>query len=452
MDKKDELTQIVKTVQEDIGQFELLYSQIINKIYFWCYTIVKDDTTAKDLTQEAMIQIYKKIATVQQPEYFSSWMYKLVRNVCYNHLKVYKRSDKLVLDSDDYTVKYEQTVIEERRDSLPEEAYNLQEIKRLIKQFIDNLPMKQREVITLFYLEEMKINEISEILNYNAGSVKSRLHAGRKNLELQIKEYQERNNVKLYSASILPLLGVILKDYQDDICNKQNLQYDKSLYTVSNNSLLFNFLQMLSGKLAIIIASIVVVGVITAVVIIGKSNQDKNNVGDKTTLSAFNDQGMYQKSKGHPYIEDITYLEFPMREGIDVTIKLKVDIEETDMKILFNNEELSFEKNQKDIYLKVRENGVYTIVTDEYKTNFEIDNIAIYAPELVEAYNEDEYLLLVINDEQSQIDFQKSFIEWRGKVYQIPKDYKIKGKFDGVVKVTLFNYNEDFIEYNLDFK
>lgn len=256
MDKR-ELTQIVKVVQRDKGQFELLYSQIINKVYFWCYTLSGNE--AKDMAQEAMIRIYNKIDNVEKPEYFTSWMYKVVRNSGINYMEQNRKKELPFLDDEEFSGQFEAVVREERKDHMPKEAYDLKETKKLVSKFIDNLPKMQREVITLFYLEEMKINEIAEVLDYNIGSVKSRLHSGRKNLELQISEYQEKNNVKLYSIALLPLLGLIMQEHSAELCDKQDLAYDESIYTSAGSTSLFNLSMILSAKVLVTLLSVFII-------------------------------------------------------------------------------------------------------------------------------------------------------------------------------------------------
>lgn len=449
MDKKERLTQIVKEVQKDIGQFELLYSHIVDQVYFLCYMIVKNEATAKDLTQESMIQIYKKINIVHTPEVFLSWMYKLVRNICYNYLRANQRLDKLFPDSDDYTDKYENTLADERKENIPNEAYDLKETKHLIQAFINNLPRMQREVIILFYLEEMKISEIAEILDYNIGSVKSRLHAGRKNLEQQVSNYQKKNNVKLYSTSVLPLLGFILNEYRAELCCKQNLKYNKNIYGSSNSSILGKILQVLSNKV-ILFATVLCVTAIVATASIPQNQISNGSEKEDINTYKLDDLGEFDKSKKHPYIKDITYLTFPMRTEVDVKIELREGILEEDIKVLFNNEELSFDKNEKDILVQVTENGVYTIITNKYKTKFKISNIDINAPELVGFNVNDTYLELIINDELSQIDYQRSYIEYQGMIYDVTGNLEIYGNFKGKVEVVIYHVDGYKIIYELN--
>lgn len=453
MDKKEELTQIVKTVQRDIGQFELLYSHIINKVYFWCFTIIGNEADARDATQEAMIRIYNKLHTLNNAETFNSWMYRLVRNSCINILTNRKKLEIEYGKTDDYEDIIEANVKEERKDNLPAEALDLKETKKLVTAFVDNLPKRQKEVITLYYLEEFKIDEIAKILDYNPGSVKSRLHTGRKNLEKQIVNYQKKNNVKLYTVAILPLLGLILEEYREEICNKQDLGFDNNLYKVSKLSRLTKLANIISSHIVTVVSIVVVASIIGVLVLFATTNENKqptNNIG----MNEFLNQNLkdYFNFKTNPYIKAIDYLKFPTRSSVEISIKLKKDISDKDIKILFDSKQMNFRKEGNNLIVQIRENGNYTIEIKDTSVTFEVDVIDSYAPELVEGFNERDYLLLVVNDELSQIDYKKSFVEYDGKEYEIPENLKVPGQFDGLVKVTLFNKDGYFIRYSLYFE
>lgn len=462
MDKKEKLTQIVKDVQKDKGQFELLYSQVVNRVYFWCFTVIGNESESKDIAQEVMIHIYKQIDKVDKPEYFTSWMYRLTRNYCINYLQREKKLKQELLGDDEFSGNFESVVMEERGDHLPPEAYDIKEKRKLIASFIEKLPRRQREVITLYYIEEMRVNEIAQILDYNRGSVKSRLHSGRKNLESQIKEYQTKHNVKLYSTVGVPTVGLLLNEYYKDISSNHTLTFDKSIYNAGSTSLATGVgattATSLAGNVVVIIMTkIILVTVIAAaciaivVTVINDSflNDNNSNVEMNYHPSMISNYEMYEKLKGNSYIRNISYLKFPMRSSLDVNVQLKKDVKDKDLKIMFNNEEIYFERDNRDILLQIEENGVYTIITEEFETTFTINNMNEYAPELIEVFNEDNYLYLIVNDELSQIDYEKSYVEYQGKIYTIEKDLKVYGVSSGLVKVTIFHRDGYYITYSL---
>ncbi|MDQ0360952.1 RNA polymerase sigma factor [Breznakia pachnodae] len=451
MDKKEKLTQIVKAVQKDKGQFELLYSEIIDRIYFWCYTIVGNEAEAKDATQEVMIRIYNKIDIVKQPEHFTSWMYRLARNSSLNYLRKRKGAEFELLYDEESGKNTESLIKEERKDYIPKEAFDLNETKKLVTEFVDNLPSKQRETITLYYLDEMKVEEIAKILECSVGTVKSRLHEGRKKLEFQINEYQDKHQVKLYNMALVPLLIMILNEYKDEICNKQDLHYEKNLYKQSKINWLKN---ALSNNLAIVTVA-TVVGVIALVVVaylIASPIKEDTIHNLNVDELVINDVEMFNKSNKNPYVKSINYYTFPVRDSLELVIELKKDVDKTDIDILHEDEALTFEKNDNQLSLKISKNGKYTITIKEKSLVFEINNIDLYAPELVEVEDFKEYLKLHINDEKSQIDYQLSYVESDGKKYKIDNNLEVKGYFKGEVMIVLYINDHCYKEYfiNID--
>lgn len=472
MDEKKELTRIINLVQKDIEQFELLYSHTINKVYYWCYNSVKNETTAKDLAQESMIKIYQKIHTLDNPEAFNSWMYTIVRNICNYYLRSLKNTDVLFFESEEYTKIFEDTITEERLEHLPEESYNLKETKQLIVSFVENLPRKQKEVIILFYLEEFTTNEIAEIVNSNIVTVRSCLRYGRKNLKKQINEYQEKNNTKLYSTILLPLLQLLLQEHRNAIYNRQNLSYDESIYhSKATNVQETTSLNMFS-TLGASLGAVIVVAFLSFIVLQNMSNREQSNVADSLydvhtnifpmdnkeqgniadSLFSTTDVETFGKDKYDPCIESITYNTFRTRNSTNVLIHLKRDTDSKKINILFNGEEISFKKSGKAIAIVAKNNGEYTLVIDEKKNNFTVNQIDKQAPELVGIQNYQNYLQLIINDEYSQINYKKSYMEFEGKKYEISENNKVTGRFNGDTKIYIYNNLNQYIYYEFNLK
>ena len=441
MDKKVELTQIIETVQNDMEQFEMLYPHIVNKVYYWCYSIINDESVAKDLTQESMIRIYQKLHTLDDAEAFYSWTYVLVRNICYSYLRKNKKADTSFIVLEEYYEDFENTIKEGKIENLPEEAYNLKETKRLIVSFVEALPRKQKEVIMLFYLEEFTTQEIAEMLNYNIGTVRTCLHYGRKNLAKQIDEYQEKNNIRLYSIILLPLLGSILQEYSEEISDNQNLSYDKRSFKTRKLSKSLYFKDIM----AISVISITVV--ITVVTIVVLFMQLRNNIVDSASTS-----DLYDKLDENPYVESITYYTFPTRDSTPVLINLKKDVSEKTIEILFGNQEIPFDIKDKVITVIAIQNGEYTMTIDGKKTTFLVDTINQYAPEVTGIREYENYLQLYVNDELEQINYQKSYLLYENKKYQMTSDNQVKGSFKGNIVVYIFNDLDQYRYYEFYLK
>lgn len=448
MEKKEVLTQVVRQVQADNSKFESLYTEMISNVYYWCYVIVKDEATAKDLAQESMIQLYYKLHTLKNPEIFTSWMYTLVRNVCYGYLRSNKYGDMVSLEKETYI---KEKIKEEKIECSPAESYSLKETKKLIESFIGQLPRRQREVISLFYLEEFTLGEIAKTLDYNIGSVKSRLHSGRKNLEKKIKDYEQKHGTKLYSITLLPLLGEILQEYRDNLNAKQDLSYNQNLFQSKN--LMRSMRYRIQGLKpltigGIVIASIAVIAVIATGAFLGLSG----NEDGASELTPKANAETFDKSKQNAYIESVESYAFPTRDQSQVVIHLKKGESHRKVKILYKEKNVPFEKKGETITVTVKENGIYTVYVDKKKTSFTVKNIEPYAPELEGVQSHETYLKLVIRDERSQINYEKSYIDYEGRSYPITKEQIVSGSFKGSITVYLYNDLGQYRYYEFNLK
>ena len=275
----------------------------------------------------------------------------------------------------------------------------------------------------------------------------------RKSLEKNLSEYQEENNVKLYGIALLPLLGLILCEHRDELCSRQDLSYNEDIYKLSKAGNFNNLVTFISNHFFMIIGTIFTITIITLIVLFVVPKNEDNKV-----LSAFDfnelltdNMDMYDKLQGHPYIENIIYSTFPTRTTIEVTIILKEDSVGEDVKILFEGNEVDGNSDDDEVMFVVEENGIYSIIIDGKKTKIKIDNIDSLAPELMDAYQKNGFLYLNVSDERSQINYEKSYIEYNGEKYKLSSNLSVKGEFQGIIKVILYDKDENYIKYNLDF-
>lgn len=449
--KDERLTQIVKEVQKDIEQFELLYSYVIKKVYFWCYTIIGNEADARDMSQEVMIRIYKNIHSLKSPEAFTSWMYRLARNSCLTYIRNHKKTDVEFLYNDNYEESFEANIKEERIYRLPKESYDLQQTKDVVKKLIEKLPRKQKEAITLHYLDELKIEEIANILECPVGSVKSRLHDGRKKLQEKISNYQEENNVKLYSITLLPLLALILEEHREELGQRQDLTYDKNNFISNKLVRILNSISSISNYMLYITISMVCI-VSILVVIMTQENMIKKQDSKAYDEIGENDNIMYNKSKGYQYIESVYYPQFPRRDGVEIKVKLQQNVKTKDIKVALNDEEIIFFEKDNNIMIDVNKNGNLIIQVKNEQVSVNVNSIDEQAPELLEVHSYETYLELITDDEFHQIDYEKSYVEYNGKQFQINYQNQVNGSFKGNISVVMFNQNNQYIKYEVFIK
>lgn len=139
-------------------------------------TYVMDWPRAEDFVQEAFIKAFKSMEKLENKEDPFPWLARIVINECKNSFR--KKSLREIISG----------LLPETRQESTEELYlrNIQE--EYIHNAVYDLQKHYSVPITLFYFEELSIHQISQILNLNIGTVKSRLARGRKLLSNKIKE------------------------------------------------------------------------------------------------------------------------------------------------------------------------------------------------------------------------------------------------------------------------
>ena len=176
---------LAKAQAGDHRAFAQIYSQHKRRIYSLCLRMVGSVTEAEDLTQEAFLQLHRKIATFRGDSAFSTWLHRLAINVVLMQL----RKKGLSLISLDEAM---EPATEERPGrSFGEPDLNLTgAIDRLALQHaIENLPAGYRLIFVLHDIEGFEHNEIAAMLDCSVGNSKSQLHKARLKLRDELRTH-----------------------------------------------------------------------------------------------------------------------------------------------------------------------------------------------------------------------------------------------------------------------
>ena len=177
---KRDLKLIEKAIKTgDPSAYNELMHLYRDPIYFMLYEKVGDQELAKDLTIEALGKAFKNLH-MYTPEYvFSTWLYTVARNNCIDYLRKNKIStisiDKMIEDEEGKKNNFDI----KSNDPNPESIIIKKQRISILRQIVDQLKPKYRELVKLRYFKEMSYEEISDILNIPLGTVKAQLHRSR---------------------------------------------------------------------------------------------------------------------------------------------------------------------------------------------------------------------------------------------------------------------------------
>ena len=167
----------------DAASFEVLYGLHKRRVYSLCLRMTGNTADAEDLTQEAFLQLYRKIASFRGESAFSTWLHRLAVNVVLMRL----RKKGLPEVSLEETLEPQQDDGPRRDIGAPDNAL-VGAIDRVnLERAIESLPPWYRIIFVLHDIEGYEHNEIADMLGCSIGNSKSQLHKARMKLRDLLK-------------------------------------------------------------------------------------------------------------------------------------------------------------------------------------------------------------------------------------------------------------------------
>lgn len=176
---EETLIERLKQKETQAKAFEVLIDTYKERLYWHVRRIVLDHDDADDVVQNTFIKVFKNIDGFKGDSKLYSWMYRIGTNEALTFIKV--KSKKLALSSE---------VIQDRmvRNLEADVYFEGDEIQYKLQKAIATLPEKQKLVFNMKYFEELKYEEISEILETSVGALKASYHLAVKKIEGHLKD------------------------------------------------------------------------------------------------------------------------------------------------------------------------------------------------------------------------------------------------------------------------
>ena len=172
--RPDDETLIHHCLAGDEDAFGFLVHKYKDLVHAYAYQKVSNYTDAEDITQEVFIRAYYNLPKFKHPHNFRSWLYTIASNECKRWLaKKFRRREKEV------------NLEETHQDSLVFEAdfyATPTDLQVDLEEAIASLPEDNRVVVSMFYMSDCSLKEISEYLGVSVNTVKGKLHRARQQL------------------------------------------------------------------------------------------------------------------------------------------------------------------------------------------------------------------------------------------------------------------------------
>jgi RNA polymerase sigma-70 factor (ECF subfamily) len=175
-----ELLNLFRKEKSKESAFELIIKKYEQKLYWLIRRYVNDHNDADDIMQEVFIKIWKGLVNFREDSQLYTWMFRIASNECVNFHRKQKKHAHLPIDEAN-----EQEFVNKVGDN-PMDGHQIQQKFQMA---IDTLPEKQKMVFHLRYYQEMKYEEMSQLLGTSVGALKASFHIAIKKIEFYLTEH-----------------------------------------------------------------------------------------------------------------------------------------------------------------------------------------------------------------------------------------------------------------------
>ncbi len=178
-------SELVRRLQADnLEALGVLYDRHQGLVFRTALAITGDAEAAADLLQEVFLRLHRFASHIDSERPLEPWLYRMTTNLSYTWVKRHNRLLRPLEDVADW--------ISGNRKDTPAVRSEINESWRQIKQALSSLPLSHRGVVVLYYIDDLSIQEIADILEIPVGTVKSRLHYSRQALRKSLDLMQDK--------------------------------------------------------------------------------------------------------------------------------------------------------------------------------------------------------------------------------------------------------------------
>lgn len=170
----------------DRQAFALLFQRYERKVFAVAYGFLRNQEDALDVVQEAFIKVHRYIGNFEGQSSFYTWLYRIVANLCIDHIRRQKRKKDVEYDDrlqQGATESAAQPSLSLRSLGDPSSAVKNKEILLAVESSLEELSDNHRAVIVMRELQGMSYADMAKAMNCSKGTIMSRLFHARKNMQ-----------------------------------------------------------------------------------------------------------------------------------------------------------------------------------------------------------------------------------------------------------------------------
>ena len=179
METESDQELILQIQQGSLDALGVIYDRHRRLVYRTARAICNDNEAAADLLQDVFLRLYRFAKRVDPHRPLEPWLYRVTTNLTYTWVKRHHRWTRPLDDIAEW--------LAGNKKGSPQQSAEVAEELQRVQQAVSTLPLPQRIVVVLYYVNDLSLEEIAKILDIPEGTVKSRLHYGRLALKKQLR-------------------------------------------------------------------------------------------------------------------------------------------------------------------------------------------------------------------------------------------------------------------------
>jgi len=188
-----DLDLVRRTQGGDRAAFRALFDKYHRRVFAIAMGVVKNQSDANDVTQEAFIKVHKHIETFQGASSFYTWLYRITMNLSIDHIRRKKSSRYVDYDDaigrDGGNVSDPANLTPSISGADPSRSQSRKELAAEIQAALSTLPPYHQQVIVLREIDGLSYEEIAKIMNVPKGTIMSRLFHARRKMQAALAGY-----------------------------------------------------------------------------------------------------------------------------------------------------------------------------------------------------------------------------------------------------------------------
>ncbi|MCL1974259.1 MAG: sigma-70 family RNA polymerase sigma factor, partial [Bacteroidetes bacterium] len=180
----DDLHYIARVLKGDLNAYTPLVEKYRRYVYVLVKRVCKDSAEAEELAQDVFVKAYEHLGAFRGKSAFSTWLYRIAFNTVVSHARKKKRYGVSLDQIDPRTFAVSDSEEQSEREIRMRREQRYASLERLLA----NLPANEQLLIALYYTEELKMEEVAEIVGLSLTNTKVKIHRIRQKLTMLYKE------------------------------------------------------------------------------------------------------------------------------------------------------------------------------------------------------------------------------------------------------------------------